>query len=219
MGDGAARLTARPGPSPDAPAGPGVHQLSRALLAVPPVEDLDAPLPLVVMLHGATGQAVHSIGQLAGTAPLHGAAVLAPQATDYTWDVLVGGFGPDVAVIDEALAEALAVCPVDPARVAVAGFSDGASYALSIGLANGDLFGHILAFSPGFAAPPGRVGRPRVFVSHGTADPVLPISVTSRRIVPALQAEGYEVEYVEFPGGHTLPADIADAAVARVVGS
>ena len=64
--------------------------------------------------------------------------------------------------------------------VTVCGFSDGASYALSIGLANGDLFGHVLAWSPGFVAPPEFVGRPRVFVSHGTDDRVLPIDRCSR---------------------------------------
>src|SRR3712207_8603556 len=39
-------------------------------------------------------------------------------------------------------------------------------------LANGDLFDTVLAFSPGFAAPPSRRGRPRVWVSHGTGDRV-----------------------------------------------
>jgi len=33
------------------------------------------------------------------------------------------------------------------------GFSDGASYALSVGITNGDLFTHVIAFSPGFVAP------------------------------------------------------------------
>jgi poly(3-hydroxybutyrate) depolymerase len=45
-------------------------------------------------------------------------------------------------------------CTVDPQRICVSGFSDGASYALSLGLANGDLFTHVAAFSPGFMRPP-----------------------------------------------------------------
>jgi phospholipase/carboxylesterase len=64
------------------------------------------------------------------------------------------------------------------------GFSDGASYALSLGLTNGDLFRHVIAFSPGFMAPAARRGEPPVFVSHITRDGVLPIGVTSHRIVP-----------------------------------
>lgn len=38
---------------------------------------------------------------------------------------------------------------IDPAHVAIGGFSDGASCALSLGLVNGDLFTHVMAFSPG----------------------------------------------------------------------
>jgi len=53
--------------------------------------------------------------------------------------------------------------------VAIQGFSDGASYALSLGLTNGDLFTHVIAFSPGFAAPAEQRGRPRIYVSHGVA--------------------------------------------------
>jgi predicted esterase len=84
---------------------------------------------------------------------------------------------------------------IDPARVAIGGFSDGASYALSLGLTNGDLFSHVLAFSPGFMAPAGQEGSPRIFVSHGTRDAVLPIDRCSRRIVPTLRRAGYDVAY------------------------
>ena len=58
----------------------------------------------------------------------------------------------------------------------------GASYALSVGLTNGDLFSDILAFSPGFMAPAVRHGAPNIFISHGTQDTVLPIDRCSRRI-------------------------------------
>lgn len=76
---------------------------------------------------------------------------------------------------DEALAHTFEHYTVDPSRVAIGGFSDGASYALSLGLGNGDLFRHIIAFSPGFAVPPRQLGSPRIFMSHGTKDRVLPI--------------------------------------------
>jgi phospholipase/carboxylesterase len=101
---------------------------------------------------------------------------------------------------------------VDPARVGVGGYSDGASYALSLGLANGDLFSDVLAFSPGFLAPAGQTGSPRIFVSHGTQDGGLPIDSCSRRIVPQLERAGYEVRYREFEGGHVVPPGIAREA-------
>jgi predicted esterase len=100
--------------------------------------------------------------------------------------------------------------------VAVAGFSDGASYALSIGLASGDLFAHVLAWSPGFLAPSDAVGRPRVFVSHGIHDRVLPIDRCSRRLVPVLRADGYDVHYQEFDGGHSVPPDVLAGSLDRL---
>jgi len=98
---------------------------------------------------------------------------------------------------------------IDTKRVAVAGFSDGASYALSLGITNGDFFTHVLAFSPGFAVPAARRGNPRIFLSHGTEDEILPIDRTSRRLVPQLRQAGFTVEYVEFDGPHTVPREIA----------
>ena len=102
---------------------------------------------------------------------------------------------------------------VDPARLAIGGFSDGASYALSLGLTNGDLFTHVLAFSPGFVSPAARRGAPRIYVSHGTFDTVLPIDACSRRIVPILHEAGYDVRYDEFDGPHTVPPTIAQTAL------
>jgi phospholipase/carboxylesterase len=129
--------------------------------------------------------------------------------------VIRGGYGPDVAFLDEALAAVFARFAVG--SVAVSGFSDGASYALSIGLANGDLFGHVLAWSPGFMAPPDLAGRPRVFVSHGTGDRVLPIDRCSRRLVPSLRADGYDVAYEEFDGGHAVPPSVVERSLGRLV--
>src|ERR687890_28697 len=94
-------------------------------------------------------------------------------------------------------------------------FSDGASYALSLGINNGDLFTDVLAFSPGFMAPSMSVGTPRFFVSHGRRDRVLPIERCSRRIVPQLERAGYEVTYREFDGGHTVPPEITLEAAGR----
>ncbi len=79
---------------------------------------------------------------------------------------------------------------------------------------SGEIFTHVLAFSPGFAAPAEPAGRPRLFISHGTRDQVLPIDVCSRRIVPMVQRAGYDVRYREFDGGHTVPPEIVREALA-----
>ena len=172
------------------------------------------PAPLVVVLHGAGEDARDGLAQLRAQADEAGLILLSPASREYTWDLVVGGYGPDVAAIDGALEQTFSRYAVDPARVAVAGYSDGASYALSLGVANGDLFTHILAFSPGFMAPAVQTGSPRIFVSHGTRDRWLPIERCSRRIVPQLERAGYEVRYREFEGGHVVPPEIGrEAAV------
>ena len=187
------------------------------LISVPPGYRPDRPAPLVVMLHGAGSDAQNALGPFHGLADAAGLLLLAPESRGHTWDVLLGGYGPDVLFINRALEHVFARYAVDPARVAVEGFSDGASYALGLGLTNGDLFGHVVAFSPGFVPPVRPHGMPPVFISHGAGDKVLPIARTSRRIVPRLREEGYQVHYVEFDGGHTVPAAIAEEALNRLV--
>jgi phospholipase/carboxylesterase len=197
----------------------GLHRLESAWLSVPAEAAPDRRLPLIVLLHGAgsSGRAiVELLGEAAGDAGDAGALVLAPDSAGRTWDVIERGFGPDVATIDAALDQVHARWRVDARATVLAGFSDGASYALSLGLAQGDRFSHLVAFSPGFVAPGPRRGRPPVYVSHGRADPVLPIDRCSRRIVPALRAAGYAVEFVEFDGGHAVPPEIARGALAWV---
>jgi phospholipase/carboxylesterase len=212
------RLQARPAGAAAGTAPVGLRALGPGgardgYLYVPPTYRAGSPAPLAVLLHGAGEDARDGLALLRAQADAAGLILLAPTSHEYTWDLLVGRrYGPDVAAIDRALEHAFSRCAVDPGRVAVGGYSDGASYALSLGIANGDLFTHVLAFSPGFLAPPGRRGRPRIFVSHGTRDGWLPIDRCSRTIVPHLQRAGYEVRYREFEGGHVVPPEIGREA-------
>jgi predicted esterase len=192
---------------------PGLADGRDSLLYVPAGYRPDRPAPLVVSLHGANGAEQRGLNLLQRFADAAGLLVLAPASRGRTWDVILNGFGPDVMYLDRALAWTFERYAVDPARLALAGISDGASYALSLGLSNGDLFQEIVAFSPGFALPAARRGQPRLYVSHGTLDAILPIDQCSRRIVPMLRQAGYDVRYDEFEGGHTAPPEIAQAAV------
>jgi phospholipase/carboxylesterase len=207
------RLDARPVPEPAGTRpGPGVSALdlgpgAEVLLAVPPVD----PWGLMVFFHGAGGSAANALRAVADGATAAGVAVLAPTSTGSTWDLIVGGLGRDVAVLDAALDQVFQRLPVR--RTALAGFSDGASYALSLGVANGDLAEALIAFSPGFLAPPGRYGRPRVWISHGDQDRVLPVERCGRRVAGQLQADGYGVTYEEFSGGHVVTPDLVTAAL------
>jgi predicted esterase len=168
---------------------------------------------MVLLLHGAGGSAQHGISLLQPLADAANLILVAPDSRGSTWDVIMSDYGPDVTYIEQALSQTFSRYAIDPERVAVGGFSDGASYALSLGITNGDLFSHVIAFSPGFMAPTRQQGKPNIYVSHGTRDEVLPIDRCSRRIVPQLQRLGYAVNYHEFDGPHTVPPDIAQEAV------
>lgn len=211
------RLRARPRRTDAGEAPVGLHPLGLepgrdGLVFVPSRYRPGQPLPLVVMLHGAGGNAMGGLGPFLDRAEEAGVILLSPDSRGRTWDVLLGGYGPDVAFIDRGLEHTFSRYDVAADQVAVEGFSDGASYALGLGVANGDLFRRVIAFSPGFAPRSPMEGRSAVFVSHGTDDEVLPIDRCSRRIVPALRGRGYDVVYREFEGGHEIPADITEEA-------
>ena len=216
---GRGRLLARPGGPPrDETVPTGLQPLGLGpgrdgLVYVPPGYDASRPAPLALMLHGAGGDARGGISPFLPLADEAGLVLLAPESREETWDVLLGGYGPDAGFIDRALERTFERLAVDARGLGIAGFSDGASYALSLGLTNGDLFGHVIAFSPGFSSPAERRGKPPVFVSHGTGDEVLPIDRTSRRILPRLERMGYEVRYREFDGPHAVPEPIAREAL------
>jgi phospholipase/carboxylesterase len=207
------RLDARPSTAPAGPPlPPGTSALhlgpgAEALIAVP----AGTPTALLVFFHGAGGSAADSLRAVGDLATARGVAVLAPTSVASTWDLIATGLGRDVAILDAALDQALGALPVD--RVGLGGFSDGASYALSLGVANGDLAEAVLAFSPGFVAAPGRYGRPRMWISHGTDDRVLPVARCGRRVSAELRADGYDVRYEEFAGGHVVRPDLVTAAL------
>jgi phospholipase/carboxylesterase len=175
------------------------------MLFIPRGYKADVPAPLVLMLHGAgsTGRGVSYTFEIADEL---GVIVLAPDSRDEaTWDLLLHGYGEDVEFIGLALKDTYARCNVDRKRMAMAGHSDGASYALSLGLGTGDTFGRIMAFSPGVMQPAEVHGKPRIFISHGLSDPIMPIEVTSRRFVPRLKKLGYDVTFREYEGRHGVP--------------
>ena len=205
----AGRLSARPASAVSASPAAGDHFPGAAdgwsgVLFVPASASSAATVPLMVTLHGAGGRGPRMLHRWRETAERHGVAILAPDSVAPTWDVLRGGYGPDVQCIDRALSFAFTALAADKEHILIEGFSDGASYALSLGLANGDLFTHVLANSPGFCRPPSLAGKPRLLLTHGTGDQVLAIDFTSRMLAPRLQHAGYDVTYHEFEGGHSL---------------
>jgi predicted esterase len=166
------------------------------------------------MLHGATGSARGALRPFRELAVDAGVVLLAPESRGGTWDAIRGDYGIDIAFIDRALESVFDRVAIDPAHLTIEGFSDGATYAIGVGITNGDLFQRVIAFSPGFILPVDPHAKPKMFISHGTRDQILPIDQCSRRIVPELQRARYEVQYREFDGPHAVPPDIAKEALA-----
>jgi predicted esterase len=169
------------------------------------------PMPLLMMLHGYAGggQGVRYTFPLAEE---FGVIVIAPESRDLTWGQSAPGFDADVRYIGAAYRYVADLLDVDPRHVAIGGHSDGAGYALSMGLAYGDVFNHVMVFSGGLMIPFRRKGKPQIFFAHGVNDLQMPIDRTSRRFISALKAEGYDVTSREYDGGHGVSLPVVREA-------
>lgn len=203
----------------------GVLTLSGGAFAYLPKANDGRPRPLLVAFYGAGGQAANVLDQFRDDADRDGFVLLIPTSRASTWDMIrdlqsrLGiemnvqpRYGRDLKNLDLALADLFARVAVDPTRVGVMGFSDGATYALSVGTANPALFTHVIAFSPGPAFVTRYDKQQRIFVSHGENDNVLPYS-TTRGNIARLRVKGMKVEFRSFPGGHSVPDDIRTRAM------
>jgi phospholipase/carboxylesterase len=175
------------------------------------------PRGLILAFHGAGGSGSEGLFAFRGASNVPGLVLVAPAALGSTWSALHQEEDRDLETVNRALAEAWRRCRIDRRRVAVGGFSDGATYALSIGLQNGAVFRSVLALSPGGLLDVERRGKPRVFIAHGRGDDVLPIG-RSDAAVRTLRASGYAVTYRRFGGGHKVTEAISRTAVRWYLG-
>jgi predicted esterase len=128
------RLVSKPGIPTKATLGPGVHTVGADGLLLVPRTAQSVTMPLIVILHGAGGEANQALRYLHTHTDDLDNLLLVVKSHGGTWDAIRGGFGTDVAALDAALAEVFDRFQVDGERVAIAGFSDGATYALSLGI-------------------------------------------------------------------------------------
>ena len=217
-----ARLKARPGTPTLPPFGPGYHVLGLdrardAYLSVPSSITPGQAVPLIVMFHGNSQPANEVLGEWKRVAARRKCLVLAPYARGVTWNVDQGPGGTDAQFVDRALQAVFDRFTVDPRHIAAAGFSDGGTYALSLGLVNGDFFSDILAFAPIRYNAPGAVGTPRIFFCNGNKDPGAVFTNTTS-MARQLRGDGYDVQLYEFDGGHWIDEDGVKKAMARFMG-
>lgn len=182
----------------------GLEVARDGVILVPASYDPAVPMPLLLLLHGAGGSAAQVAATHEHLADSIGVIVLAVDSRAFTWDAIIAYFSYDLEFINAALASVLSRYNVDRARIGLGGFSDGASYALSLGLANGDIFRKVIVHSPGIRYRVTLVGRPPFFVAHGRDDEILPFGATERSFVPFLEASGHEVLFRPFDGPHAM---------------
>ena len=125
----------------------------------------------------------------------------------------MAGHGPDLDRLERALQKISTHFLLDKKHLGLAGFSDGASYALSTGLSNGDWVSHVIALSGGFMNVYKPLGKPAIFIAHSPEDEQLPINTTGRKHATQLENAGYEVEYLEFSGPHVIQQPVVDRAI------
>ena len=112
------RLRARPGRVDANSSKPGVTPLHvrperDALLYIP--ASAPDPAPLVVYLHGATGNEQQGIRRLSALADEFGFLLLSSASREGTWDAIRFSYRPDVRSIDQALSKVFCSTPRRPA--------------------------------------------------------------------------------------------------------
>jgi phospholipase/carboxylesterase len=173
-------------------------------LYVPKAYKPGVPMPAMMMLHGFAGSA-DGVRSLFPLAEEFGVILIAPESRGLTWGQSIPGFDADVRYLGPAYRYVTSILDIDRQHVALAGISDGAGYALSMGLAYGDTFNHVIVLSGGLMIPFRYQGMPRFFFAHGLDDMQMPIDRTARLFVPELKAKGYDVTLHEYQGGHRVP--------------
>jgi len=181
-------------------------------LYVPEYYTPDRAWPLVMALHGGSGNGRNFLWSWLRDARSFGAILVAPTATGPTW-ALMGDDAdtPNLARILEAVRSRWSI---DPARMLLTGMSDGGTFCYVTGLDGASPFTHLApvasTFHPLMAemADADRLRGLPIFLVHGKLDWMFPVQV-ARHTREALSAAGAEVTYREIDDlSHTYPREI-----------
>ena len=184
---------------------------SRAYLLTPDEIDPERSYPLVTVLHGAGRQDEQLAKGLRDEPERRQALFLVPRSLQPTWDLIVGAGRPDLDFLEYAYDLIYRRYPVDPARQALLGYSDGASYALSVGLSNPRVFSAVMGWAAGFklvdeSAIAAGDPKPRVLLEYGSHDPLFPFQHIALPMKADLEARGYALEFRVDQGGKHWPS-------------
>ncbi len=197
----------------------------RAALFTPDEIDPAKSYPLLTVLHGAGRQDDRLMKAYRDEAEQRQALVLVPRSFHMTWDLIALGIQggaaraaeeapsarPDLDFFEYAYDLIYRRYPVDASRQGLIGYSDGASYALSIGLSNPEIFRAVMAWAAGFIAlenetvAPG-TRRPAVFLEYGTHDELFPFERVALTMKSHLEELGCELTFRVDEGGRHWPS-------------
>ena len=205
----------------------GITKLDDGAIAYRSATLPDGPRPLLILLHGAGEPPEMLVDAFRAAADERGLILLAPKSAGDTWDAIGAVkqlrttptgrdaerlFDGDATRVESAMREIGQRTTIATKQIVIGGHSDGASYALSLGLWNPRLFRGIMALSPGgLLAPEDKDRGQRVFIAHGRSDRVVAIQHDEQLIAEPLTAAGLNVRFRSFDGGHRInPASISE---------
>jgi phospholipase/carboxylesterase len=181
-------------------------------LYVPEYYSPDRTWPLVMALHGGSGNGRGFLWSWLRDARSLGAILVAPTATGHTW-ALMGG-DTDTPNLARILDLVRSRWNIDPTRLLLSGMSDGGTFCYVTGLEGTSPFTHLApvaaTFHPLMAemADAGRMRGLPVFIVHGRLDWMFPVQV-ARQTRDALTAAGADVTYRELDDlSHCYPREM-----------
>ena len=167
--------------------------------------------PLVMALHGGSGNGRNFLWSWLRDARSLGAILIAPTAVGDTW--ALNGPDLDTPNLRNILAIAQERWNVDPRRLLMTGMSDGGTFTYVSGLQDSP-FTHLAPASASFhpilaaMADPGRVRGLPIHITHGVRDWMFGVEL-ARQARDALADAGAEVTYRELPDlAHTYPREV-----------
>lgn len=169
-------------------------------LYVPETYDPALPPPLVVALHGGSGNGGDFLWTWLREARTRGLLLVAPTAPGRTWTL--DDPGADGEVLDGILAEVLARWPADPSRRLLTGMSDGGTFCYGLGLLDGQGFTHLAPVAAAFhpmlmmLAHPARLRGMPIHILHGARDWMFPAAM-AREAARTLAGAGARVVHEE----------------------
>jgi len=218
------RLTLVSAPAPVFPE--GTSRVGEGALLFRPPGPANGSRPLLVLFNGAGGSARRMLDGMIPEARRCACLLLAIASRGTTWDLVTAMraargregparldslFGDDAGRVERALSSLLASPIVDRRGVVLIGFSDGASYALSLALANPHLVRGVVAIAPGFHLEPDTIDpSQRLFIAHSPEDQILSFATSRDRIAGSLRNAGFDPAFHAYRGGHIVdPATVA----------